>query len=92
MGNVVLTGYVIIREEDFDAISQAMPEHIRSTLAEPGCLDFKLTQDKNDLLRFSVYEEFTDQKALEHHQARSKEGEWHKVTKHMQRHFSFLKG
>jgi len=90
MVNIVLTGYVIIPEADFDAISEAMPEHIRLTLEEPGCLSFKITPDKSDPLRFSVYEEFIDMAALKFHQKRSREGHWHEVTKNMERHFSIM--
>lgn len=90
MAKTILTGYVIIPEMDREKIEAALPEHIRTTRAEPGCLKFNITPDKNDPNRYFVYEEFIDQAAFDYHQERSKQGEWAKVTKNMERHFSFL--
>lgn len=42
--------------------------------------------------RYFVYEEYVDQAALEHHEARTDKSEWAVVTKNMQRHFDVLSG
>ncbi len=87
---VILTGYVIIPEEDLSAFQEAIVEHVRLTLAEPGCLNFTITPDAKDRCKFSIYEEFIDQAAFDHHQTRTARSDWAKITTNMQRFYSLM--
>ena len=52
---------------DLDVVKQALVKHKQLTLEEPGCITFKVVENKKDPLRFDVYEEFTIQSAFEQH-------------------------
>ena len=90
MGKVILTGYVIVPEGEIDILKPAIAEHIKFTLAEPGCLEFSLTQSKDEPLKYSLYEEFVDRAAFELHQTRTKASKWANLSKNVERHFSIL--
>ena len=90
MGKVILTGYVLIPKGEYNILKPAIAEHIKLTLAEPGCLEFSLTQNKDDPLKYSLYEEFVDKTAFDLHQARTKASRWAKLSKNVERHFSVL--
>lgn len=90
MSKVILTGYVIIPENERELYEAAIPIHLKLTRAEPGCLKFTIAADKNDPCRFSLYEEFKDQAAFDHHQTRTEASNWAKISVNMKRHFSVL--
>jgi len=76
MSKVILSGHVIAPESDLAAIKAALPEHIRLTRGEPGCIVFRVEQDAENPLRFDVYEEFVDKAAFKAHQARIIGTDW----------------
>ena len=80
---VTLQGYVIAPKSDLSGVLQALPEHIRLTRAEPGCIVFRVEQDTTNPLRFSVYEEFESRAAFEAHQARIVGTNWEKASKNL---------
>lgn len=84
---VTLSGYVLAAPEDLHAVLKALPEHVRLTRAETGCLVFNVTQDSTNPLRFTVYEEFTDQAAFKAHQERIKGTAWRAASQNMSRHY-----
>lgn len=88
MPKVTLKGYITIPESDLKPITTELPNHCALTLQEPGCLEFKVTQDKCNPLRFDVYEEFIDAEAFELHQARVKTSTWGHVSRSAQRHYN----
>lgn len=90
MSKVVLCGYVIVPAEDIELLTIAMEEHIRLTLAEPGCLEFTLTADKETPCKYSLYEEFVDKAAFDHHQQRTRASKWHTASRNIERHFSVI--
>lgn len=90
MSKVVLCGYVIVPALELDMLKTAMKEHIRLTLAEPGCVEFTLTEDKTDHCKYSLYEEFVDRDAFDFHQKRTRESKWHTVSRNIERHFSII--
>jgi len=71
-----LTGYIDVPADRLDAVSKALPRHVALTRAEPGCLSFDVTPDDSVPGRFQVAELFTDQKAFDAHQTRTKSSEW----------------
>ena len=85
-----MAGYVIIPRAEREIFKSAIAEHIRLTLAEAGCLDFKIIPDKDNDCKFSVYEEFVDKAAFDHHQTRTAKSQWAQINVNMERHYSFL--
>ncbi len=77
---IKLTGYIDVPADRLDAVSRALPHHVALTRAEPGCLSFDVTPDVSVPGRFQVAELFTDQKAFDAHQTRTKSSEWATVT------------
>ena len=90
MSKVVLCGYVIVPPLELELLTIAMKEHIRLTLAESGCVEFTLTADKDDIYKYSLYEEFIDKAAFDFHQKRTRASKWFKVSKNIERHFSII--
>lgn len=88
MAHVTLTGFLICRSlEEADRVSHMLPEHIRLTRAEPGCLKFEVLRSHSDPCRFAVHERFTDKAAFEAHQARAKDSDWFRATRHIPREY-----
>lgn len=87
MPKLVVEGYLEVPPDRVDAVVAALPEHIRRTRAEPGCLRFDVSQSEDRPTRFLVAEAFIDRGAFEAHQARSATSRWAKVTAGMARHY-----
>ena len=85
---VILSGHTIVREADLSRVRQALPEHIRLTYAEPGCIIFIVVENETELGRFDVYEEFESKEAFEAHQHRMKMSDWGAVTKRVERFYT----
>jgi quinol monooxygenase YgiN len=79
MPQIHLTGTMTSPLEQADAVRAALPEHVRLTRAEPGCLRFDVTETRPGV--FAVDELFTDRAAFDAHQARAGSSEWAKITK-----------
>jgi quinol monooxygenase YgiN len=84
---VILKGYVIVADDDLDAINKALPAHIVNTRAEDGCLLFNVTQDVNQKNRFNVHEEFKNKESFLNHQDRVKHSEWGNVSANLEKHY-----
>lgn len=78
MAEIRLTGTMTCPPERAEAVRAALPEHIRLTRAEPGCLQFDVTETAPG--RFGVSERFADRTAFEAHQARADASAWARVT------------
>lgn len=61
-------------------LQRHLPDHIRQTRAEPGCIAFDVTPEPGDPLRWRVREIFIDRPAFLRHQARSKASPWGLAT------------
>ncbi|MEE9346603.1 MAG: antibiotic biosynthesis monooxygenase, partial [Robiginitomaculum sp.] len=57
---VTLTGHIEIAQGELQAVQDALPEHIRLSQQETGCLQFSVTQDVAVPTRYHVYERFMD--------------------------------
>lgn len=88
MSKVYLDGHLEVSADRLAAVAAALPEHIRLTRAEPGCLRFEVTQNAEDPTRFQVSEIFADQPAFDAHQARAVTSAWAKVTAGLPRHYT----
>lgn len=87
-GKVHLDGYLEVPPDRAATVTQALPEHIALTRAEPGCLAFDVTPSPSEPNRFLVSEIFTDRAAFEAHQARAKASAWAEVTAGLPRHYT----
>ena len=92
MAKIILQGFIVVPDPDLTVVKNALLTHIKLTLAEAGCLIFKVTADENHPNKFSVYEEFINQAAFDHHQARVKTSTWGDVTKNVTRHYQISTG
>ncbi|MCV2869962.1 antibiotic biosynthesis monooxygenase [Defluviimonas sp. WL0002] len=82
MSNVILTGFLVCRSlEEADRVSHLLPDHIRLTRAEPGCLSFEVFRSMADPLRFAVREVFRDRAAFKAHQVRVQCSIWGRATR-----------
>lgn len=88
MPRIALNGFLICRSlEEADRVSELLPEHIRLTRAEPGCLRFEVFRSQADPVRFAVSEQFRDREAFEAHQARAAGTIWARATKGIPRDY-----
>ncbi|MDP5253446.1 MULTISPECIES: putative quinol monooxygenase [unclassified Vibrio] len=87
MGKVVLSGYIEIPDNELEVVKNALVKHIELTRNEKGCLVFDVIQSEIPT-RFSVYEEFTDKIAFEHHQTRVSRSDWGKITTNVKRSYT----
>ncbi len=68
-------------------VRAALPEHIRLTREEPGCLSFDVTPT-DDPLVWHVAESFVDKAAFEAHQTRAQDTHWATQTAGIQRDYT----
>ena len=71
---------------DAETVARLLPEHIRLSRKEPGCLQFSVVPTSDPLV-WSLDETFTDRAAFEAHQARTRASDWFVATSHLQRDF-----
>ena len=84
---VRLTGRLICASAaEVEIVRRHLPEHIRLSRVEPGCLSFEVVQG-DDPLVWHLAERFTDKPAFEAHQARTRSSAWHKATAHVRRDY-----
>ena len=79
-GAVRLSGFLLCASaEDIQLVETHLPEHLRLTRAEPGCISFDVTQT-DDPLVWRVEELFVDRAAFDFHQQRTRASEWFAAT------------
>ena len=87
-----LTGTLTCATQDDAAlVTRLLPEHMRLTLAEPGCLSFTVLP-MNDGLTWAVDETFADGLAFDAHQARTVASDWGRATAHVLRSYQIVEG
>ncbi len=87
MSKLALKGHIVVLPEDLASVEAELPEHIKLTRLEEGCLKFDVTQDPENQSVFWVYEEFVSRAAFEAHQKRVRTSEWGKVAANAERHY-----
>ncbi|MCB1341218.1 MAG: antibiotic biosynthesis monooxygenase [Pseudooceanicola sp.] len=88
MGQVSLNGHLDVPPDRLAAVLAALPEHVRLTRAEPGCLTFNVVQDRDLPTRLLVSETFASPDAFRAHQARAKGTHWARITEGIPRHYT----
>jgi quinol monooxygenase YgiN len=68
-------------------VAMALPDHIRLTRAETGCVSFDVTPTQDPLI-WDVCEIFTDRAAFDAHQARSAASDWAAQTAGIRRAYT----
>lgn len=87
---VRLSGFLLCASrEDVDIVRQHLPEHIRLTKAEPGCISFEVTQT-DDPLVWRVEERFADGDAFARHQSRTRASTWGEATSAIRREYQIF--
>lgn len=82
-----LSGKLICKSlEESELIRRFLPEHIRLTKNEPGCVAFEVKETADPLV-WTVEELFVDQKNFEAHQGRTKKSRWGIETGSIQRQY-----
>ncbi|GGX62134.1 antibiotic biosynthesis monooxygenase [Tateyamaria omphalii] len=77
-------------EAEAERVRAALPEHVRLTRAEPGCIRFDVLSTDDPMI-WTVSEEFTDPAAFEAHQMRTANSVWAKKTAGIAREYT-IKG
>lgn len=72
--------------EEAAVVRRLLPDHIRLSRAEPGCLSFDVTPTDNPQV-WRLDESFVDRAAFEAHQHRTKASDWFKATAALERDF-----
>lgn len=85
---IQLTGYIDVPPHRLDEISAALPEHIRLTRLETGCIRFEVRADPHHAGRFNVTESFASRADFDQHQNRTKSSEWAHITDDIPRSYS----
>lgn len=86
-GAVLLDGHIDVPAGRLAAVAAALPEHVRLTRAEPGCLHFSVTPCPDLPGRYLVSETFIDEAAFAAHQARGAASRWAEVTSAIARQY-----
>jgi quinol monooxygenase YgiN len=86
-GAVRLSGKLICAsQEEAALVATHLPEHIRLTRLEPGCLSFEVAQIDDSMI-WRVEELFSVRPAFEAHQDRAKGSMWGAATKAIRREY-----
>lgn len=82
-----LTGTVTCTTpDDCWVIETYLPEHIRLSRAEPGCLTFDVVQTADPMV-WHLDETYTDQAAFDAHQTRNRASVWWEKSQRIVRDF-----
>lgn len=85
---VVLEGYIVVPDSDLSQILKELPNHIKLTKEEEGCLLFSVLQRSSEPNVFDVFEEFADKNAFDRHQERARQSTWSEVTSNVERYYT----
>ncbi|PYE36002.1 antibiotic biosynthesis monooxygenase [Rhizobium sp. PP-F2F-G38] len=87
-GRVRLSGFLRCSSmSDVEIVKHHLPEHLRLTSAEPGCLSFDVSQT-DDPLVWRVKERFVDRTAFDFHQQRTRASGWFTATSAIARDYT----
>jgi quinol monooxygenase YgiN len=82
-----VSGQLICKDADEAAtVARALPEHVRLSRLEPGCLHFAVRPTADPLV-WQVDEEFADPAAFAEHQQRTRASDWYRATARIRRDF-----
>lgn len=77
--------------DEAELVRANLPEHIRLSRAEPGCLTFNV-EPTDDPLVWRLDESFADKAAFKAHGDRMRSSAWFTVTQRLARNFEVREG
>lgn len=85
---IKLTGRLVCKTvAEAEQVRRYLPEHIRLTKEESGCLSFEV-QETDDPLIWRVEEVFSSQETFDTHQTRTRASLWGQETRAIAREYS----
>lgn len=85
-----LTGQLICTSvQELEIVQTHLPDHIRLSRAEPGCLHFDVVQTSDPMI-WQVDETFRDQASFDAHQTRTRSSPWARHSAGIARAFRFI--
>jgi quinol monooxygenase YgiN len=87
MGIIRLSGHIDVPLDRLAEVQTALPDHIRLTLAEPGCQHFDVTPDPLIAGRFNVTEAFATRADFDAHQTRTQASDWARIASNIPRDY-----
>ncbi|MDO8882394.1 MAG: antibiotic biosynthesis monooxygenase [Pseudotabrizicola sp.] len=82
-----LKGHLIcMSQAEADVVRAHLPEHIRLSREEPGCLSFNVAQTDDPMI-WDVQESFRTRADFDAHQTRTRASLWFDATRHILRDF-----
>ncbi|MBO9111414.1 MULTISPECIES: putative quinol monooxygenase [Agrobacterium] len=89
-GAVRLSGFLSCASvQDVQLVESHLPDHIRLTRAEPGCISFEVSQTEDPLI-WRVEELFVDRAAFDFHQQRTRASKWFVATSAIPRDYEIV--
>ncbi|MCB1336465.1 MAG: antibiotic biosynthesis monooxygenase [Maritimibacter sp.] len=85
MPKIRLTGHIDVPPERRAAVAAGLPDHIRLTHAESGCLSFEVTEDPDVDGRWRVAEIFASRADFDAHQVRTAASPWAGISAGLER-------
>ncbi|MDO6585935.1 antibiotic biosynthesis monooxygenase [Salipiger sp. 1_MG-2023] len=79
MAQIILTGTLTCPPERAQSVRDALPEHLRLTRAEPGCITFDVQESAPGV--FDVSERFASRAAFDAHQQHAGQSAWAEITR-----------
>ncbi len=84
---IMLTGTLTCpTPDDLEIVETYLPDHIRLSREEPGCLTFTVTQTANPLI-WQLDESYADKPAFDAHQTRNRASIWWQMSQGLVRDF-----
>ena len=84
---ITLTGTLTCpTPDDLKIVETYLPDHIKLSRAEPGCITFDVVQTANPLV-WQLDESYAHKAAFEAHQTRNRASVWWQVSQNLVRNF-----
>lgn len=80
---IIVTGSIVAKAGQLDALLAISLEHVRRSRQEPGCISHGVSCDAENASRLVFFEEWTDRKALAVHFAVPASKEFVKAARQM---------
>ena len=87
---IYLSGHIDVAKQYAKETLSILPEHIRLTKEEKGCLEFRVIQCQKIEGRFHIYEKFKSKSAYLFHQKRSKNSRWNNIAEKIKRNYEII--
>ena len=83
--------FICVSKEEVCMVMELLPEHIKLTLQEDGCISFEFNQSHDPFI-WEVQEVFDSMKSFKHHQSRTASSVWGVKTQNIKRQYKISEG